>query len=169
MSEYLSDQLLRRLFMAVCAWAIICAGLLWINRNSDAKAAGDLLAVQDRYILAATEIDAMQPAAELQLRDLSVARDSVGSLERLPRSQVIADITNALPAGVSLNKIEIRERKVRVIGTAVDTQGITEFGERLHSVQCVRDIRIVAPANEAEAFEVEMEIRSISQSTGEMR
>lgn len=169
MSEYLSDQLLRRLFMAVCACAVICAGLLWINRNSDAKAAGELLAVQDRYILAATEIDAMQPAAELQMRDLTVARDSVGSLERLPRSQVIADITNALPAGVLLKKIEIRERRVRVIGTSTDTRAITDFSQRLHGVQRVRDIRVVEAANDAEAFEMEMEIRSISQSTGEMQ
>ena len=97
----------RRRTNAICAVlfcvVIACiASAFWVTERSMREIDAQALAVDQQYTEAAKRIEQFQELQEKQRTMAHQAELTASLLEKLPRSFVLAEITNGLPAGISL-------------------------------------------------------------------
>lgn len=104
--DYLEQKYNRRA-MTVCAvLALLVGGALFMwfqHRNKDhAKVTAEFNEVNNNYVEAARKIEQVKRMHEQQREVVHHAELAASLVERVPRSNMLAEITNALPVGVSL-------------------------------------------------------------------
>lgn len=104
--DYLEQKYNRRamIFCAVLA-ALVLGGLfLWFQHRSKdhAKVLAEFNEVNNNYVEAARKIEQVKRMHEQQREVVHHAELAASLVERVPRSNMLAEITNSLPVGVSL-------------------------------------------------------------------
>ena len=115
--DYLEQRAQRRTNI-ICSFLFVCAiggigGAFYISERADAKVNRQYSAVNTEYL---DEAKRIEQAKQIQEKQKTIARQAeltAALLERVPRSYMLAEITNSLPPGVSLLDLsmESRERK----------------------------------------------------------
>lgn len=104
--DYLEQKYNRRA-MILCAvlTALVLGGLfLWFRHRAKdhAKVLAEFNEVNNNYVEAARKIEQVKRMHEQQREVVHHAELAASLVERVPRSNMLAEITNALPVGVSL-------------------------------------------------------------------
>jgi Tfp pilus assembly protein PilN len=104
--DYLEQKYNRRA-MILCAvlTALVLGGLfLWFQHRAKdhAKVLAEFNEVNNNYVEAARKIEQVKRMHEQQREVVHHAELAASLVERVPRSNMLAEITNALPVGVSL-------------------------------------------------------------------
>ena len=82
--------------------AMILASWWHVRSKSHAKIVAEFNEVNDNYVEAARKIEQVKRMHEQQREVVHHAELAASLVERVPRSNMLAEITNALPIGVSL-------------------------------------------------------------------
>ncbi len=117
--DYLARQAQRRAnLMCLVLFGAVMAGVLWAAHLSErgvAKTREVYDRVNQSYLDAAKLIDQMQELEKVKQRMLDKAKLTAGLLERVPRSFLLATITNALPSGGSLRDLGLSTKRQEVV------------------------------------------------------
>lgn len=125
------------------------------NRQVQAREAE----VDQRYAEAAKRIVQVEQMQEKQRQLARQAELSASLLEKVPRSFILAQITNALPAGVSLLEFKL-ESKVRTDPT---TPARTAFEQRKAEVESQKK-NASPPPPEPKRYDVTMKLAGVAQT-----
>lgn len=112
--DYLERKRSRRT-NAICASLFVVVvgsvfGAFSMTRKSLAALEAEFTAVDNQYAEAAKRIELVREMQEKQRTMAGQAELTAGLLERVPRSHVLAEVTNAMPAGVSLLEFDMQSR-----------------------------------------------------------
>jgi hypothetical protein len=104
--DYIEKKYTRRANI-VCAVLLILAGggiafSFSVLRNINARVEESFADVDSRYLEAARKIEQVKKMHEKQREVVHHAELAASLVEKVPRSNILAEITNALPVGVSL-------------------------------------------------------------------
>jgi hypothetical protein len=104
--DYLEQKYLRRA-MILCAVLLVLVGVsvfFWwqVRSKQHAKIVAEFNDVNDNYVEAARKIEQVKRMHEQQREVVHHAELAASLVERVPRSNMLAEITNSLPVGVSL-------------------------------------------------------------------
>jgi hypothetical protein len=104
--DYLEQKYARRAMILCAALFLIVAGGLgfwWqVRSKANAKVVAEFNEVNNNYVEAARKIEQVKRMHEQQREVVHHAELAASLVERVPRSNMLAEITNALPVGVSL-------------------------------------------------------------------
>jgi len=104
--DYLEQKYNRRAMILCAVLALLVGGALffWFQQRSKAHARVDaeFNEVNNNYVEAARKIEQVKRMHEQQREVVHHAELAASLVERVPRSNMLAEITNALPMGVSL-------------------------------------------------------------------
>lgn len=114
--DYIKRQQQRRAnFICMGLFVVVMAGVSLAVLTSQETSAHTLQVrddVDQKYAEAAKAIEQMQQLRAQKHKMLQKAEMTAGLMERVPRSYILAMITNALPNGASLEEVKLRTRKV---------------------------------------------------------
>lgn len=104
--DYLEQKYARRAMILCAAVFLIVAGGLgfwWqVRSKAHVKVVAEFNEVNNNYVEAARKIEQVKRMHEQQREVVHHAELAASLVERVPRSNMLAEITNALPVGVSL-------------------------------------------------------------------
>jgi Tfp pilus assembly protein PilN len=104
--DYLEQKYARRAMILCAALFLIVAGSLgfwWqVRSKAHAKVVAEFNEVNNNYVEAARKIEQVKRMHEQQREVVHHAELAASLVERVPRSNMLAELTNALPVGVSL-------------------------------------------------------------------
>lgn len=104
--DYLEQKYLRRAMVLCGAMFLVVAMVIaswWhVRSKAHAKIVAEFNEVNDNYVEAARKIEQVKRMHEQQREVVHHAELAASLVERVPRSNMLAEITNALPVGVSL-------------------------------------------------------------------
>ena len=104
--DYLEKRYMRRAIVLCTALFVLTAGGIFFWWQTTSKRHARVLAefneVNDSYVDAARKIEQVNKMHEQQREVVHHAELAASLVERVPRSNMLAEITNALPVGVSL-------------------------------------------------------------------
>jgi Tfp pilus assembly protein PilN len=119
--DYLERKRSRRTNAIFASLFVVVVGSVFgaftMTRKSLAALEGEYTAVDNQYAEAAKRIELVRQMQEKQRTMAGQAELTAGLLERVPRSHVLAEVTNAMPAGVSLLELDMQSR-VRAVAVA---------------------------------------------------
>jgi len=102
--------------MCLCLFVVVMAGVLGAWAASEIRR-GHTQEVRDRvnasYAEALKRIEQMQQLQIRKARMLAKARDAAELIERVPRSYLLSQVTNALPEGASLLEFRLYPKEVQ--------------------------------------------------------
>ena len=87
--------------LAVLTAGAVAAGWSWIRKH-DSQIEGQFTAVDAKYVDAARKIEQVKKMHEQQKEVVHHAELAAALVEKVPRSNMLAEITNSLPPGTSL-------------------------------------------------------------------
>jgi Tfp pilus assembly protein PilN len=116
--------------------------------------------VEQEFTVAAKRIDLVQQLQEKQKRMAQQAELAASLLEKVPRSFVLAEMTNALPVGVSLLDMAL-ESKQRMV--AAPPKEKTAF-ERKEAGEKAKTEPKAAPAVAPKLYDVSVRISGVAQT-----
>jgi len=113
--------------------------------------------VTERYVEAAKRIDQVKKMHEQQRKIVQHAELAAALVEKVPRSNLLAELTNSLPSGVSLLEftLESRERKETVVATT--------FEQKKAAIEAQRKVETTG-AGEAPKFDVSMKLTGVADT-----
>ncbi|HEY2587379.1 MAG TPA: PilN domain-containing protein [Tepidisphaeraceae bacterium] len=104
--DYLEQKYNRRAMICCAVLALLVGGALFLwfqHRSKDhGKVEAEFNEVNNNYVEAARKIEQVKRMHEQQREVVHHAELAASLVERVPRSNMLAEITNALPVGVSL-------------------------------------------------------------------
>lgn len=104
--DYLEQKYMRRVMVLGGAMLVVVALviLFWwhVRSRAHARIVAEFNEVNDNYVEAARKIEQVKRMHEQQREVVHHAELAASLVERVPRSNMLAEITNALPVGVSL-------------------------------------------------------------------
>jgi len=125
--DYLERKARRRANVLCGALSIIVMGTIGtafaMSERSMRGLDAELAEVEQRYAQAANQIEAVKQMHSKQRQIVQHAELAAALVERVPRSNVLAEFTNALPAGVSLLDLSLEAKQKTApapVGTAFD-------------------------------------------------
>src|SRR5690348_228795 len=110
--DYLEQKYTRRanavcILMFLLTVGGIAAGWHWM-RGNDTRTEATFLEVDTRYTDAARKIEQVKKMHEKQRAVVRHAELAASLVEKVPRSNILGEITNALPTGVSLLDLSMK-------------------------------------------------------------
>jgi Tfp pilus assembly protein PilN len=120
--DYLEQKYARRanavcIILALLAGGAMLVGWHWL-RDRNARIESTFGAVDQRYLDAARKIEQVKRMHEKQRDVVHHAELAASLVEKVPRSNVLAEITNALPTGVSLLDLSLHSSLRQDAGAA---------------------------------------------------
>ncbi len=97
------------LFVAVVS---VAGGTFHVSEKSLAAVEAEYRAVEARYTGAARQIDQVKQMLQKRKTVADRVELAMSLREKLPRSNLLAEVTNALPAGISLTDASLEARRV---------------------------------------------------------
>ena len=123
--DYL-ERKARRRTNTICA-ILFCivigaiASAFWVTEKGMREIEGQAAAVDQQYTEAAKKIEQFQQLQEKQRTMAHQAELTSSLLEKVPRSFILAEITNGMPEGVSLLDFMMESRVITVTAAAPKT------------------------------------------------
>lgn len=112
--DYLERKQRRRTNLICASLFVVVVGSVFgafsITQRSLGALEAEYTATDSQYTEAAKRIELVREMREKQVRMATQAELTAGLLERVPRSHVLAEITNAMPAGVSLLELDMQSK-----------------------------------------------------------
>src|SRR5688572_15974233 len=145
--DYL-ERKARRRTNAICA-VLFCVvisaigGAFTVTERSMREIEDQYSAVQQSYTDAAKRIEQVQQMQEKQRTMAQQAELTAGLLEKVPRSFVLAELTNGMPTGVSL--LDLRLESMVVVNTAPKPKSAFEIRQAQVQAQQGNIIAIPTP------------------------
>jgi Tfp pilus assembly protein PilN len=110
--DYIEKKYTRRANIACGALLILAVGgvgfVFSMLRTANAKVEASFAEVDNKYIDAARKIEQVKRMHEKQREVVHHAELAASLVEKVPRSNILAEITNSLPTGVSLLDLQMR-------------------------------------------------------------
>lgn len=132
--DYLAKKARRRANILCGALSVVVMGTIGtafaLSERSMQGLDADLAAVEARYAEAASQIEAVKTMHAKQRQIVQHAELAAALVERVPRSNLLAAFTNALPPGVSLLELSLESKPRTPPPTAAPTGG-TAFDARV--------------------------------------
>lgn len=125
------------------------------------KAESEHAEIDKQYADAAKRIEQVRQMQEKQRKMAHQAELTASLLEKVPRSFLLAEITNAMPAGVSLMDVRL-ESRVRASQQAAAT-GKTQF-EMKKAAMDAAGKKPAAPAAQAKLYDVSMKVMGVADN-----
>lgn len=125
------------------------------------KAESEHAEIDKQYADAAKRIEQVRQMQEKQRKMAHQAELTASLLEKVPRSFLLAEITNAMPAGVSLMDVRL-ESRVRASQQAAAT-GKTQF-EMKKAAMDAAGKKPTAPAAQAKLYDVSMKVMGVADN-----
>ena len=157
--DYL-ERKARRRTNAICA-VLFCVvisaigGAFTVTERSMREIEEQYARIQDQYTDAAKRIDQVQQMQDKQRKMAQQAELTAGLLEKVPRSFVLAELTNGIPDGVSL--LDFRLDSVLQSGPAAKPKTAFE----LRQAQVQGNILSI-PTPQAKSYDVTMRINGVA-------
>ncbi len=161
--DYLEGKRQRRTNVVLAVVFIIILGCVvaaaWMAKQSLHQAEVERDEADKQYAEAAKKIEQVRQMQEKQRKMASQAELTASLLEKVPRSFLLAEVTNAMPAGVSLLDV-ILDSKVRT-AAAANTAGKTQFEMKKASQASGKP---VMPAPTAKQYDVTVKVTGIADN-----
>ncbi len=159
--DYL-ERKARRRTNAICA-VLFCVvisaigGAFTVTERSMREIEDQYTKVQDQYQNAAKRIEQVQQMQDKQRKMAQQAELTAGLLEKVPRSFILAELTNGIPEGVSLLDFRLDS----VVQTGPPPKPKTAFEIRQAQVQGTQGILNI-PTPQAKQYNVTMRINGVA-------
>jgi Tfp pilus assembly protein PilN len=125
---------------------------------------GEHAAVEKEFTEAAKRIELVQQLQDKQKRMAQQADLAASLLEKVPRSYILADVTNALPVGVSLLEVKLESKqRGNAPAAAASTAGKTAF-ERKRADKKEKADAAQAAANQPKLYDVAIRLSGVAQT-----
>ncbi|QOV90121.1 PilN domain-containing protein [Humisphaera borealis] len=158
--DYLERKARKRANLLCGALSIIVMGTIGsafaLSERSMRGLDNELADVESKYAQAASQIEAVKQMHAKQRQIVQHAELAAALVERVPRSNVLAEFTNSLPAGVSLLDLAL-EAKPKVNPTA---QAATAFDRK--ATAAVATKKNAAP--EAPKYDVYIKLTGVAEN-----
>ena len=157
--DYL-ERKARRRTNAICA-VLFCVvisaigGAFTVTERSMREIESQYTTIQDQYTDAAKRIEQVQQMQDKQRKMAQQAELTAGLLEKVPRSFILAELTNGIPQGVSLLDFRLES----IIASGPPPKPKTAFEIRQAQVQ---QTNILAAAPQAKQYDVTMRINGVA-------
>lgn len=162
--DYL-ERKARRRTNAICA-VLFCVvisaigGAFTVTERSMREIQGQYERVQVEYTDAAKRIEQVQQMQDKQRKMAQQAELTAGLLEKVPRSFILAELTNGIPTGVSL--IDFRLESTLQTGPAPKPK--TAFEVRQAQVTAQNGGILSIPTPQAKSYNVTMRLNGVANS-----
>lgn len=160
--DYLLKKARRRANLLCGALGVVVMGTIGtafaISERSMQGLDAELAQVEDRYNRAQEQIHAVQQMHAKQRQIVQHAELATSLVEKVPRSILLAALTNALPGGVSLLDLSLESRVVQAPATPAGTA----FDARVAAAQKK------AAANEPPKMEVYVKLSGVADNDGQV-
>jgi Tfp pilus assembly protein PilN len=127
--DYLARRAQRRAnLLCLGLFAVVMAGVLGatvVSEKGYQRTRGVRQRVDQSYCDAGKLIEQLQSLESTRSKMLVKASMTAGLLERVPRSYLLATITNALPGGAALTRLELSSRRNRTV--VITKESKTQF------------------------------------------
>ena len=159
--DYL-ERKARRRTNAICA-VLFCVvisaigGAFTVTEKAMREIEAQYAQVQDQYANAAKRIEQVQQMQDKQRKMAQQAELTAGLLEKVPRSFILAELTNGIPEGVSLLDFRLDS----VIQSGPPARPKTAFELRQAQVQAQNGILNI-PTPQAKQYDVTMRINGVA-------
>lgn len=167
--DYLERKAARRA-NAICAvlFLAVMGGIgsgFTLSEKATKRVNAEYAQVEEQYLAEAKRLDQVRQMQEKQKRMAHQAELSASLLERVPRSYLLAEFTNALPAGVSLMDF-VMDSRVRVTAPAATEAGKTAYEMKKAQRQAaVTGKPAAAPGGaEPKAYDVSMKLTGVAHN-----
>ena len=163
--DYL-ERKARRRTNAICA-VLFCVvisaigGAFTVTEKSMREIEQQYEQIQQQYTDAAKRIDQVQKMQEKQRTMAQQAELTAGLLEKVPRSFVLAELTNGIPTGVSL--LDFKLDSTVVVNTG-PSKPKTAFELRQAAVQGAQSNVISIPTPKAKNYDVAMRLNGVAMT-----
>lgn len=161
--DYL-ERKARRRTNAICA-VLFCVvisaigGAFTVTEKSMREIENQYAAVQQQYTDAAKRIEQVQQMQEKQRKMAQQAELTAGLLEKVPRSFVLAELTNGMPTGLSLLDFRLES----TVLTSAPSKPKTAFEIRQAQVTAAAQPgTVIAAAPQAKNYDVMMRLNGVA-------
>jgi Tfp pilus assembly protein PilN len=117
--------------------------------------------VEAQYAEAAKRLDQVKQMQEKQRRMAHQAEVTASLLERVPRSYLLAEFTNSLPAGVSLIDMGLDSRVKQAAAPAVAK---TPFEQKKAELEAKSGKAAAAPVQQAKLYDVAIKLTGVART-----
>ena len=161
--DYLEQKYKRRV-NAACALLVLAVGgglfgLFQIQNKTHKKVEAEFNDVNNAYVDAARKIEQVK-RMQAQQRELFQHAEITASLkERVPRSNMLAEITNALPSGVSLIDLGMSSSPRQSSGPASGSS----FDQHKAQIAAQQSASAVSSGAKAPQFDVKLKLTGIAR------
>lgn len=136
--DYIEQKYARRanavcILLCLLAGGAMAAGWSWL-RGSNARVENAFAEVDNKYLDAARKIEQVKRMHEKQRAVVHHAELAASLVEKVPRSNILAEITNALPTDVSLLDLSMHS-VLRQGGAATPNGGGSSFAQRKAAIE----------------------------------
>lgn len=164
--DYLEQKWKRRAnvvcaLLALLTAGVIGAGFYWMRTHHN-KIEAHFQDVDTQYVDAARKIEQVKKMHEQQREVVQHAELAAALVEKVPRSNILAEITNSLPPGVSLVDLDMTSR-VRVASTPV---GGSSFEQHKAAIQGQNNESSLAA--KPPQYDVNLKIGGIAQNDSQV-
>jgi Tfp pilus assembly protein PilN len=162
--DYL-ERKARRRTNAICA-VLFCivisaiGGAFTVTEKSMREIEDQYSAVQQQYTDAAKRIEQVQQMQEKQRTMAQQAELTAGLLEKVPRSFVLAELTNGMPTGVSLLDFQLTSTVMQ----GPPPKPRTAFEIRQAQVNAAASPQVIAVAPQAKNYDVTLRLNGVAQT-----
>ena len=163
--DYL-ERKARRRTNAICA-VLFCVvisaigGAFTVTEKSMREIENQYAAVQQQYTDAAKRIEQVQKMQEKQRTMAQQAELTAGLLEKVPRSFVLAELTNGMPTGLSL--LDFRLESALVQGAAPKPKTAFEIRQaQVNAAAAPQAGTVIAAAPQAKNYDVTMRLNGVA-------
>ena len=166
--DYL-DRKQRRRTNAICA-VLFCivissiAGAFTVTERSMREIEKQASDVDVQYTSAAKRIDQYQQMEEKQRTMQHQAELTASLLEKVPRTRILAKITNGIPQGVSLLDFALNS----TLSTAPQTAPKTAFDARKAEIDASRGVVNAMASQQARIYDVTMRLTGVAPNDGQV-
>lgn len=163
--DYLERKAQRRTNVICATLFLIVMGAITAAFMLSERTTHDLIKRHDdierEYAEAAKKIDQVRQMQDKQRKMAHQAEVTASLLERVPRSYLLAEFTNSMPAGVSLIDLSLESRLKQAPAPAAPK---TPFEQKKAELEAKNGKASAAPAPQAKAYDVALKLTGVAQT-----
>jgi Tfp pilus assembly protein PilN len=159
--DYLAKKRARRTNMICAALFVVVmsgvTGAFFVSEGMTKAVEKRHAAIEQQYDEAAKRIKQVSEMQDKQKRMAQQAELTASLLEKVPRSYLLADITNAMPGGVSLLDYDLTSRLIQA-----PARQMSEFDKKKAEIEAQNSGKKAPPAPPAKVYEVNMKMTGVA-------
>jgi Tfp pilus assembly protein PilN len=119
--------------------------------------------MEQQFLNEAKRLDQVKKMQEKQQRMAHQAELTASLLERVPRTSILAELTNALPPGCSLLDFQMESRAIQRANPGA-TAGLTAYEQQKKAMEAAKATAAAPAAVEPQKFDVGMKVTGLAKT-----